>query len=136
MSVLSDMSNDDLEQIYYAASRQFPSSFDGLRAVAEAAVAADRAARSEALTTTYVQPVPDHCDRITWRGSYFNLPITTPAALAVPEGWKLVPVEPTEEMLESARLATESEGLTTTTWLRNCVYRAMFAAAHNPETPT
>jgi len=42
MSVLSDMSNDDLEQIYYAASRQFPSSFDGLRAVAEAAVRAER----------------------------------------------------------------------------------------------
>jgi hypothetical protein len=23
----------------------------------------------------YVQPVPDHCDRITWRGKYFHLPL-------------------------------------------------------------
>lgn len=49
----------------------------------------DRTARAEALTTTYVQQVPDHCDRITWRGSYFHLPIATPQASAtVPEEWR------------------------------------------------
>lgn len=58
------------------------------------------------------------------------------ASATVPEGMVLVPIEPMESMLESARLATESEGLTTTTWLRNCVYRAMLAAAPSPETPT
>ena len=26
-------------------------------------------------TGDYVQPVPDHCDRITWRNSYYSLPI-------------------------------------------------------------
>lgn len=26
---------------------------------------------------SYVQDVPDHCDRITWRGSYYHLPLTS-----------------------------------------------------------
>lgn len=25
------------------------------------------------LTDTFVQPVPDHCDRVTWRGRYYHL---------------------------------------------------------------
>jgi len=31
-------------------------------------------------TTSYVQPVPEHCDRIAWRGNYYYLPLisTTP----------------------------------------------------------
>ena len=43
--------------------------------------AADALSRYEALTDTYVQPVPDKCDRITWRGKYYHLDalkITTP----------------------------------------------------------
>lgn len=38
---------------------------------------ADRAMRAQAAPTTdsYVQPVPDKCDRITWRGSYYHLPL-------------------------------------------------------------
>lgn len=35
------------------------------------------------VTTGYVQPVPDQCDRITWRGSYYHLPIEQPAPVAV-----------------------------------------------------
>jgi hypothetical protein len=33
----------------------------------------------------YVQPVPDHCDRITWRNNYYHLPIksTPPQANAL-----------------------------------------------------
>jgi hypothetical protein len=27
----------------------------------------------------YVQPVPDHCDRIVWRGQYYGLPLTSTA---------------------------------------------------------
>jgi hypothetical protein len=33
----------------------------------------------EPLTTSYVQPVPDKCDRITWRNRYYHLPLDTPA---------------------------------------------------------
>lgn len=29
-------------------------------------------------TDSYVQPVPDKCDRITWRGSYYHLPLKAP----------------------------------------------------------
>lgn len=50
----------------------------------------------------------------------------------LPEGWQLVPKEPTGEMLEHARLATESEGMVTSTWLRTGIYRAMLAAASQP----
>ena len=45
--------------------------------------AADRAQRSGVsadplpLTDTYVQPVPDKCDRITWRGQYYHLPVSS-----------------------------------------------------------
>lgn len=52
---------------------------------------------------------------------------------AVPPGYKLVPVEPTQAMLEAAHDAIQSEGLTTTTWLRTTCYRAMLDAA--PEAP-
>lgn len=31
-------------------------------------------------TASYVQPVPDHCDRITWRGHYLRLPLAAPTA--------------------------------------------------------
>lgn len=33
------------------------------------------AAQGDALTDTYVQQVPDKCDRIVWRGRYYHLPI-------------------------------------------------------------
>lgn len=29
-------------------------------------------------TESYVQPVPDKCDRIVWRGHYYHLPCTRP----------------------------------------------------------
>jgi len=39
-----------------------------------AAIAAEESQSVEPLTSTYVQPVPDKCDRITWRGRYYHLP--------------------------------------------------------------
>lgn len=51
----------------------------------------------------------------------------------IPEGWKLVPVEPTEKMLEAAFLRIESEGIHTTPWLRGSIYRTMLSAAPKPE---
>ncbi|WP_313329449.1 hypothetical protein [Comamonas sp.] len=34
--------------------------------------------------STYVQPVPDHCDRIVWRGQYIHLPIAQAKVQAEP----------------------------------------------------
>jgi len=47
----------------------------------------------EPLTDSYIQTVPDRCDRIVWRNRYYHLPLseTAPGGTAkVPEGWKLV----------------------------------------------
>ncbi|WP_348706420.1 hypothetical protein [Acidovorax soli] len=47
-----------------------------------------RAARAPAdsvtapATDSYVQPVPDKCDRIVWRGHYYHMPPTPPAQAA------------------------------------------------------
>lgn len=40
----------------------------------------------------YVQPVPDHCDRVVWRNIYYHLPTSPLTAQAVPQGRKLVPM--------------------------------------------
>ena len=112
----------------------------------QAAIAADRAARAEPVAWGMPNTaITGHRNALMMvrleipsgdqYGGALLVPLyaAPPAAPVVPDGWKLVPVDPTESMLESARLATESEGLTTTTWLRNCVYRAMLAAAPKPE---
>ena len=33
-------------------------------------------------TTNYEQPVPDHCDRITWRNRYYHLPLAAELSAA------------------------------------------------------
>lgn len=139
MSVLSDERFiEHLEQVFEDAMRGVAYLGVGVKAVAEAAIAADRAQGAEPVLYQY-----------RFKGMYGDVWRTSPAgwnglkpvetralysyppqaSATVPEGMVMVPVKPTDEMLESARLATESEGLTTTTWLRNCVYRAMLAAA-------
>ena len=49
----------------------------------------------EPLTDTFVQKVPDHCDRVLWRSWYIHLDALTPAHPApIPEGfdaWSLNP---------------------------------------------
>lgn len=46
---------------------------------------------TQAAVGCFVQPIPAHCDRITWRGSYYHLPIAAPVqGEAVPvedRGW-------------------------------------------------
>lgn len=51
----------------------------------------------------FVQTVPDHCDRITWRGAYLHLPLTS--APAVPKGWELVPTELGTELYDACSRA-------------------------------
>lgn len=55
-----------------------------------------------ALTDTYVQEVPDKCDRIIWRGHYHHLPIKTTPEL--PEG------EAAAEQYRKAHNAGEAHG--------------------------
>lgn len=50
-------------------------------------------------------------------------------AKPAPAGFVLVPVEPTEQMMRAAFLAVESEGVSTTPWLRGTIWNAMLAAA-------
>lgn len=47
---------------------------------------------------SYVHVVPDKCDRVVWHNQYIHL---TERA-AVPDGWVLVPIDPTEDMLAQA----------------------------------
>ena len=44
------------------------------------ALSAAPAEQQAPATGGYVQPVPDKCDRITWRGRYYHLPLTAQAA--------------------------------------------------------
>lgn len=74
------------------------------QAATEAAKATGTA--GEPMTMSYVQNVPDHCDRITWRGAYYHLKegaeaARQPAPVVAVKTWQ-------ERMKESA-----SEGWTT-----------------------
>lgn len=48
-------------------------------------------------------------------------------SITVPEGWQVVPVEPTREMIDAARQHHEGEA-----YLPFSLYRAMLAAAPKP----
>lgn len=74
----------------------------------------------EAFTSGYVQQVPDKCDRIVWRNQYWSLP----PVVKVPTGWKLVPTEPTPEMVWAG--FTEAGGSYEN---KEAIYHAMLAAA-------
>jgi len=39
----------------------------------------------------FVQPVPDHCDRITWRNTYYHLPLKVGAGDTAVQGDMLLP---------------------------------------------
>ena len=48
-------------------------------------------AQANALTDSYVQRVPDKCDRIVWRGSYYCLPLSSPTQTADSVQWQCGP---------------------------------------------
>ena len=64
-----------------------------------------------------------HVERVTHWMPLPDLPGAQPAPI-VPEGWKLVPIEPTQEMLLAITPASKS----TSEWGRFC-YRDLLAAA-------
>ena len=90
---------------------------------------------SEALRLADLWTVGDLNNSGQWRAAIKVLADETRAALAqrqqVPEGWRLVPVEPTADMERAAFDALELLGTPTErgTSMRNRVYRAMLAAA-------
>lgn len=55
-----------------------------------------------------------------------------PIRYEVPEGWQLVPVEPTEEMCEAGANAPLKVRQAEVTWI-GVIYRAMLAAAPSPD---
>lgn len=57
----------------------------------------------------FVQPVPSHCDRITWRGSYYHLPISASpeAAPAAMDEQRLVTAEEDAALRNAARSSSE-----------------------------
>jgi hypothetical protein len=58
-------------------------------------------ALTEAAFGCFVQPVPSHCDRITWRGSYYHLPIASPQPVAQ-DGW--IPISERVAELEADKV--------------------------------
>ncbi len=42
-------------------------------------------AAPEVGSDNFIQPVPDHCDRIAWRNNYYHLPLTAANTPAVPD---------------------------------------------------
>lgn len=134
-------------------------------------------ALAEAAPGCFVQPVPSHCDRITWRGSYYHLPdgltqasagnssylchhCNTPLMMhgqqiycpkcsrkqsqasaaqpapVVPDGYAIVPVEPTPEMLDvavsHALMVSLSGDYNWSAYMRDVWLRMISAAAPAP----
>ena len=56
-----------------------------------------------------------------------------PGGAQVPEGWKLVPIQPTEEMRRRAQDYLAAEGIIVSDWLIHTSYTEMLAAA--PKAP-
>ncbi|HDX8367391.1 TPA: hypothetical protein RQN08_002639 [Aeromonas dhakensis] len=60
-----------------------------------------------------------------------NLEIDVPISVSVPEGWKLVPVEPTDQMFEAGNSAYWSTSTNHDAII--ATYRAMLTAAPKPD---
>ena len=69
-----------------------------------------------------------HVERVTHWMPLPDLPGAHPAP-SIPEGWKLVPIEPTYEMLEAGEGALVPTHTDTPVSVPDDVYRAMLAAA-------
>ena len=84
---MNDVTKDLLEALRFLLSAH-GEQLDLAFAQAHDAIARAEAALAEEVRA-YVQAVPDHCDRITWRGSYYNLPIPSKATAPQPDadGW-------------------------------------------------
>ena len=80
-----------------------------------------KAGQGEPVSQSYIQTVPDKCDRIVWRNAYYMLP---PKATTIPKGWQIVPIEPTQEMLIAVRGHAGSN--------HEYFYRTMLSAAPQP----
>lgn len=76
-------------------------------------------------TREYVQPCPG-CAETKVDGMY---PQEMCERMAAPEGWKYVPVEPTEAMLKAMTVAMSGGWLYPEPGEAQCVYEAMLAAA-------
>lgn len=138
------MNNAELMRVYSAAIKPKEDGWfvNALRAVAEAAVADDRAAGAEAVAWVTECPHSGELD-IDCKSSDVipggrlkagdKLYLHPPAA-PVPEGYVLMPVEPTEAMLNAARYAPIPavywDSISANERMRiGVIYRAMLAAS-------
>jgi len=60
-----------------------------IAAVVVPLLSASKPAAPEVDSANFVQRVPDHCDRIVWRGAYYGLPPAAPAQPGEPVAWML-----------------------------------------------
>jgi hypothetical protein len=75
-------------------------------------------AQPEPLTDSYVQPVPDKCDRITWRNRYYHLPLEqaqperAPLSLQeIADAWGLKPENIPASDIEAVREIEAAHGI-------------------------
>lgn len=102
-----------------------------LARIAMASLEAEAVAWRCVSTVTVNKPVADDWKR---RGFAFHPLYAAPPAPVVPNGWVLVPVEPTHEMQSAAACAIRFDTTPINKlWTGNAVYRAMLAAAPQQE---
>ena len=64
-------------------------------------------AGSKPLTDSYVQIVPDKCDRIVWRNRYYHLPLTTPQPTQAQAGAPRVSPEQWQALFDAQKRLVE-----------------------------
>ena len=68
-----------------------------------------------------------------WQAALQSAQGEHPAPVAVPEGWKLVPVDPTDEMLRKSNWSGNGDVSVNEEWARRTVWGRMLAAAPQPD---
>ena len=94
-----------------------------MNAITALRTAIEQMEKQETLTDSFVQQVPDKCDRIVWRGSYYHLPpAAQPAPVQEPD-WSNV-----GRLVEAAHRANAAGHLTGTSNWAAAVFKYMSEA--------
>lgn len=117
---MNELTDGQIENIYLDHRDQLPN-IPLIRAV----IAADRARRQADLSAWQNSPTIDNADAIRAQRQDEQEPAT--------DGWKLVPLEPTAEMLQAGQDTPVSESDEDALEDYKVVYRAMLAAAPHPQ---
>jgi len=86
----------------------------------------------EPLTNTYVQVVPNKCDRIVWRGHYFHLPVnSTSEPVQEPVAWVLALPDGRLDRLSVVAYDDEAEEMLQRS-IAGCTLVPLYAAPPQP----